>query len=78
MILGDLEGAGTIKLVLQMLEWTRSGPTLTTSDLGWTNFGPGWTTSGPTSIFFEIWPRVNVPKIQYLFKIKDSVDLFFF
>ena len=64
--------------VLEMLEWTRSGPTWTTSGPGWTSSGPGWTTSGPTSkFFFEIWPQVNVPKIQDLFIIKDSVEIFF-
>ena len=42
--------------VLEMLEWTSSGPT--------------------SKFFFEIWPQVNVPKIQDLFIIKDSVEIF--
>ena len=59
-----LEMLSHLKTVLEMLEWTRSGPV--------------WTTSGPTSIFFfEIWPQVNVPKIQDLFIFKDSVEIFF-
>ena len=27
--------------------------------------------------FFEIWPQVHVPKIQDLFIVKDSVEIFF-